>query len=85
MKLQEQLWYCQKGRCFYCDRLMHTRRPGMGRVSDPLLCTVDHIARDVDPTLVVGACVECNTERGNLPAHEYIMVHFLRIEGHATP
>jgi hypothetical protein len=84
MKLQERLWYRQKGRCFYCDRMMHTRRPSMGKAADGLLCTVDHIARDVAHNLTVGACLDCNGERGSLPAHEYIMVHFLRIEGRAT-
>lgn len=64
---------------------MHRQQQPQGELRDPLFCTRDHVARDVDPMLCVAACFQCNTERGHLPAHEYVMVHYLRIAGLATP
>lgn len=73
------MWRRQRGRCFYCDRLTHTRPPRKGRATDPLMMTVDHVNRVHSEKLAVGACFACNTERGHLPAHEYIMVWAARI------
>lgn len=82
MKLRERLWHRQKGRCFYCDRMTRLRKPN-GR--DPLMFTVDHINREYSVSLVVGACFQCNGERGHLPAHEYILVHAERLGQHLPP
>jgi hypothetical protein len=79
MKLRKALYLRQGRRCFYCDRVMLLDRPRLGRSPHPDICTVDHINRAVSTNLVVAACYQCNTERGHLPAHEYITVHAERL------
>lgn len=77
MNLRRRLWSRQSGRCFYCDGFMRLiKQNGRPR---PDMCTIDHVNRAVSTNLVVAACYRCNTERGHLPAHEYIMVHAERL------
>lgn len=72
---REVLFYRQKGKCFYCGCQMTKKRRKPGAV-DPRSLTVDHVmtrrmgGRDGPK---VGACYDCNTRRGDLPAHDFLM------------
>lgn len=79
MKLRARLYNKQRGRCFYCDRKCHMAKIVTGG-EYPDAFTVDHVNRPYSLKLVVGACYACNTERGHLPAHEYVMVWAMRLE-----
>lgn len=81
--LLARLWARQGQRCFYCDT--PTRLKG-GNALDT--ATRDHVFTSVERNqypehirhISVMACRRCNEERGQLPAHDYILVHGFRIE-----
>lgn len=73
-RLRKMLFRKQKARCFYCDRPCVMRGPTRRD-----LMTIDHIVAGNDAGPFVGACKECNEERGHLPAHEYVAVHGMRL------
>lgn len=72
------LWLRQGGSCFYCDTPMMVRKHIDGMARDPASFTIDHIlTREQDPSRhgpKVAACYRCNTSRGTLPAHEFILI-----------
>lgn len=73
---REVLFYRQKGKCFYCSCQMTKKRRRPGAV-DPRSLTVDHImtrAMGGRSGPKVGACYDCNTRRGDMPAHDFLMV-----------
>jgi hypothetical protein len=77
-KLRVILFERQGGRCFYCDVPMRFVTQKHGRPTPPDMLTVDHIIIG-KPRPVVAACFACNSERGHLPAHEYVMIHAMRL------
>jgi hypothetical protein len=77
-KLRVILFERQGGRCFYCDQPMRMGTAKAGRPCPPDMLTIDHIILG-KPRPVVAACFACNSERGHLPAHEYVWVHGLRM------
>lgn len=62
------LWKQQSGVCHYCKRLMTMQSDHL-----TLMCTIDHVIPRAHGGLdvrsnIVGACTQCNTARGTLPA-----------------
>lgn len=77
----------QGGRCFYCDEPMVLHGP----FNTPTTATRDHILpRSARSPLTarlnaisVAACLKCNSERGRLPAHEYMLIWEHRLKEEA--
>lgn len=71
------LWLRQGGRCFYCDDPMVAQDRCAGQPTNPRSVTIDHLftrSNGGREGPKVQACYECNTSRGDMPAHEFIMV-----------
>lgn len=64
------LWHAQDGKCFYCERDMV--RSGSNH---SLSLTIDHvIARAGNAGPYLAACRDCNQMRGDMPAHNFMLV-----------
>lgn len=75
------LWHRQGGRCFYCDRPMVQVRRRAGESALPHSVTIDHILTRSHGGRAgpkVAACFECNMLRGDLPAHDFLLVMVAR-------
>lgn len=76
------LWLRQGGRCFYCDEpMVISTGPYQRKKPVPLRSmTIDHILpREIDRTRKgpkVAACFSCNTTRGSMLAHEFVLLRF---------
>lgn len=73
------LWLRQGGRCFYCDDpMIIVPRYPKGAPANPRSMTIDHVCpRQQDRSRTgpqVAACFECNTRRGAMPAHEFLLL-----------
>lgn len=71
------IWQRQGGRCFYCDRPMTQEKRGPGVPALPHSVTIDHILTRSHGGRAgpkVAACFECNMLRGDLPAHDFLLV-----------
>lgn len=71
------LFYRQRGKCFYCGCQMTKRLRLRGEPTNPKSLTVDHIlTRRMGGRMgpKVGACFGCNSRRGDMPAHDFLLV-----------
>jgi hypothetical protein len=73
---RDVLFYRQRGKCFYCGCQMTKKRRAPGTEVNPRSLTVDHIlTRSMGGREgpKVAACYDCNSRRGDMPAHEFVM------------
>lgn len=66
--------------CYYCGKILDTRRPVTGEKHFPDMATVDHLipasrgGNKFSILNTVDACFGCNTDKGRLTLDEYRLV-----------
>jgi 5-methylcytosine-specific restriction endonuclease McrA len=84
IKLFEDIYTRDEGRCVYCCK--PARRPGRGVKRAPDLATLDHVVpRSTGGPLardnLVLACSACNNERGTMDAETFRTLKAVRRDG----
>lgn len=65
-----QIWL-QRGRCYFCDKVMKPPQPGDGRIT-PDQATRDHlVAQSKGGKYIVACCTRCNNLKGDNEAKRF--------------